>query len=141
MKTYLKRSAAVIALVSVLVLASGCATNQLNVAAKSLATMDVMYDATMQASAEAYTQGLIGDEDKDKIITLGNVAHDSLALAWVALETSAKASEMESDSALAAALAAAKDNLGALVDTAVALGVSFKNILEHSDHSEGDENE
>lgn len=129
-KRFLARSAFT-AVAAILLLAAGCAANQLNVAAKSIITAQELYDSTMRASADAHAQGLIDDEARARIIVIGNMAHDSIALAQAALVTCLDAGTAENQSKLAAALLAVKGNLGRLVETAVNFGVNLSGAVNN----------
>ena len=111
------------------VFSTACSTSNLNIAAKTIITAQEIYDATMKASADAYAQGLIDDGAKLEIIVIGNLAHDSIALAQAALITFVDASTAENESKLNAALSAVKDNLGELISRAVALGVTLSDTI------------
>ena len=112
-------------LVALCLMAQGCGTNQLNIAAKSILTAQEAYDATLSASAQAYKDGFLSDESKEKIIAVGAIAHDSIQLAQTSLLVALDASTKENMSKLDAAIAALRENVSMLIGQAVALGVKI----------------
>jgi hypothetical protein len=93
----------------------GCASTTTN-AYKVLASGKVAYQGVMNAAGDAYKQGLIGEEEKEVVIDLGNrywAAHQSAA---TALEAYAVGETDETKDRLAISLTAASDALGSLLD-------------------------
>ena len=56
------------------------------IAQKTLASMQLAYEGVMGAAGDAYKQGLIPEETKDKILVVGNLYWNSHQIATAALE-------------------------------------------------------
>lgn len=111
----LANAALVLALVLALTTAWGCASTTTN-AYKVLASGKVAYQGAMNAAGDAYKQGLIGEEEKEVVIDLGNrywAAHQSAA---TALEAYAVGETDESKGRLENALQAASQALTSLLN-------------------------
>lgn len=119
----------VLILMALAIIFTGCSTNQLNVAAKSIITAQEIYDATMSAAGDAYKVGKIEDDAKDKIVAMGTLAYESINMAQISLLACLDVSTAENERRLQVALTAMRENLVKLIDSAVSFGIIISSTV------------
>ena len=99
---------------------SGCAGNQppLTMAVNTLESSKILYDGTMTALGRLHKDGILSDEDRDKVIDAGHVYVDAWVAARSALAAYKRTDDAEAGRQYAVAIAEVSRALSTFLDLA-----------------------